>query len=636
MEINKDKEPLLQLARKSFGLTEFRPIQLDAITTILAGRDLMVIMPTGGGKSLIYQLPALCYNSGIVLVISPLIALMKDQVEFLQAMGVAAGCSHSGQDELDQMRVLSHAVTEKIKILYVSPERALSTSFQEVAVRMKVKLVAIDEAHCVSKWGHDFRPEYRQLHRLRTVWRENPPVFAALTATATLQVKNDIIASLKLKDPRILGSSFYRPNLQFSVRYPADEVRREAIMLSLLEQEGFRNRNSGRAILYCATRKKVDHVYKIIKENGFRVGYYHAGRSAGVREKTQDLYREGYHNILVATNAFGMGVDQPDVRLVLHLQTPDSLEAYYQEAGRAGRDGKASRCILLYHAGDFAVRSFLNRKRSGAHDNGEALEAMRHYALSSQCRAQLLSGHFGEEISPCGVCDSCRSEERDAEKLRAENQESLRRQKREGERAVLLSQDERDTVRQLFAQGLRLGKSIAAGALHGSKSASVKRKGLLRHPLFGTLSHIPAASLQREMETMLASGELQLTTGKYPRLYSPMAKDGPASRGRIELPVAGKGSSRSSVMRSNVSGKREGRGASSSASNLKADLLEFRDRKARSMKWKRFMVLQKAVIQGIVDAMPSNADELARVKGMGSTKVVRFGPEILEIVGKYQ
>lgn len=618
----KATDSLKRLLVERFGHSQFRPVQRETIETVLSGRDVLAIMPTGGGKSLLYQLPALVPENGVALVISPLISLMKDQVDALTALGIPAAYSNSSQDELDQMRVLSHAVTGKIRLLYISPERAVSRSFLDVAVKMKVNLIAVDEAHCVSQWGHDFRPEYRKLSVLRKALAPQNPPAIALTATATERVMKDIADSLDLRSPGIFVQSFMRPNLSFRVIYPSSETEKEELLIRILRERSYEKNGSGRAIIYCATRKKVDEVFEFLKKNGFRAGKYHAGRSASTREKTHSGYQAGKHNILVATNAFGMGMDQPDVRLVLHYQIPSSLESYYQEAGRAGRDGNPSDCILFYRNADFVTQSFIIGREKN-HKNGDTLlRNVREYGLTDQCRQVHLCRYFGEEADACGCCDLCEGKEHES-RTGFISAETKKLKKLEELSSVIISGEDENTVNSfLLANPGEFGRRLIALTLTGSSSVEVKRKKLDTEPHYAALNHIPVESVLRHIDLALESGKMRTTGGKYPKVYLPERP--PLTRAEKRAVNESLG-----IVKTPVKKK------PSANQDLKKALTNFRDRTARRFKWKKYMVLQNAVIDRIALVKPATMRELTDIKGVGETKAVRFGEEILSIVAEF-
>ena len=399
---------MLDEVLRAFGHAALRPGQQAAIDAVLAGRDAVVLLPTGGGKSLCYQVPAVALaraGRGTTLVISPLIALMTDQVGALTGRGIAAAALHSQIDDAERDETTRRLLAGELDLLYVSPERAVLAGFQRLLARVTIALLAIDEAHCVSQWGHDFRPEYAQLGRLRTPLR--CPVIA-LTATATPRVMAEIVDSLALREPELVRGDFRRPNLAFEVQpHAGDDATRMTATIAALDGAGLRGAGGrGRGIVYCSTRKTTETVAKALGKAGFAVGHYHAGRTGLARDRAQRGFNLGKTRILVATSAFGMGIDYPDVRVIVHFHAPGSLEAYYQEAGRASRDGSPGRCVLLFATRDLVVQRKLG---DGRRDADAALAALERYAVARTCRQQLLCAHFGDpDVAACATCDACR------------------------------------------------------------------------------------------------------------------------------------------------------------------------------------------------------------------------------------
>ncbi len=390
---------------KSFQLSNFRKGQKEIIEAAFAGKDVMAILPTGGGKSLCYQFPAVYLNK-LVVVVSPLISLMRDQVRSLQKKGMPAGCLYSGQDSDEKRQIFSQIGKGGTFVLYLSPERVQKEGFQKWILNRDIALFAVDEAHCVSQWGHDFREEYAELKILKTL-RPDVPVLA-LTASATPVVLDDIAKNLHLKNPQRLVHGFYRPNLYYQVETCADEQEKLAWIL-----QGLRQNPIGRILIYCGTRKITESVAEFLQDKFAKVGFYHAGLSPLQRTQTQQAYDEGKLRILVATNAFGMGIDQPDVRLVIHFQMPGNIDSLYQEMGRAGRDNEFSTCLMLYSAKDKGLQSFFiqSSKAEQAIKNlrWRNLEALVSYAEAGECRhAEILTYYRdSQRLKTCGHCDVC-------------------------------------------------------------------------------------------------------------------------------------------------------------------------------------------------------------------------------------
>ena len=394
---------LLPLLKQYFGFTSFRPLQEEIIRDSLAGKDVFALLPTGGGKSLCFQLPALV-RDGLTVVVSPLIALMKDQVDALQAAGVAATFLNSSLAAGESRNRLRGLHNGEFKLLYVAPERLMLSGFLEDLQRWNVRLIAVDEAHCISEWGHDFRPEYRQISELRNLFPKVP--FMALTATATGRVREDIVSHLKLREPKCYVASFNRPNLTYRV------IAKNKPFDQLFEFLRARPKESG--IVYCLSRKGAESVAERLNENGIKAKPYHAGLTPKERSEHQELFLRDDVRVVCATIAFGMGINKPNVRFVVHYDLPKNIEGYYQETGRAGRDGLPGECVLLFSAGDAVKQTmFIDEKPNPQEQQiaREQLQQMVHYAECASCRRSELLAYFGEEFSAddCGACDNCLS-----------------------------------------------------------------------------------------------------------------------------------------------------------------------------------------------------------------------------------
>ena len=600
--------------REVFGYPDFRPGQAEAVGAAVGGRDAVVLLPTGSGKSLCYQVPALVAHrrgAGTTLVISPLIALMHDQVHALGARGVRAAALNSHQAPDEQQRVTEGLLGGEFALVYASPERAATPGFRRLLGQARIAMIAIDEAHCVSQWGHDFRPEYLQLGELRELVAA--PVMA-LTATATRVVLSEIATRLGLVSPAVVQGDFRRPNLSFAVRHDRTQPARIQSLVAELEQAGLSGgRGAGRAIVYCSTRKKAEAVAKALKETGLPVGYYHAGRTTLARERAHRAFEARRTRVLVATNAFGMGIDLPDVRLIVHFQAPGSLEAYYQEAGRAGRDGAPARCLMFFSAGDMVTQ----RRLDGAHASElvaqrkhAALAAVERDAHEARCRQRVLVEHFTEVDGDldCGRCDVCVDAEGVLRALGAAPEAKAIQ--------ALVPQDLEVIVRAVGRLQRPVGRLNLARALRGGHAKSLARGGLLTLPEYGALAAYDEASVVAGIDALLAQGVLTRTGRKYPTVWiaGKPVRDKVPSRAQ-ERPVASRGRARTG--------------------QIARALEDYRKRTARRLSWKPYMVMQRKALVAIDRERPDSLDALLRIPGLGPAKVARFGAEILEIVRRY-
>lgn len=495
---------LRELLKQYFGYDQFRPLQEDITHHVLAKKDAFVLMPTGGGKSLCYQLPALAFP-GMTLVISPLIALMKDQVDGLRESGIEAAFLNSSLSFETAQSIQREAEQGHVKLLYVAPERIAQPWFQQWLGRQQVSLVAVDEAHCISAWGHDFRPEYRQLSLLRTIFPRVP--FIALTATANEQVRRDIIAQLKLENGKTFCSSFNRPNLTYEVRPKKQSFPQ---LISLLKE-----RRGSSIVIYCVSRKDTERLAEGIQAEGFEAAAYHAGLAPEIRARVQDRFLRDDVQIIVATIAFGMGIDKPNVRLVVHMDLPKSVEGYYQETGRAGRDGLPSSCVLFYSPGDRFKQDYfidqLTQEEERERARRQLLDMIR-YSETRSCRRAHLLRYFGEVWSQdrCENCDRCLT--------------------------PAVQQDERDYTHEVSVL-LRIIESLQSGygtdqVLAIARGANVKKVRERNHQLladFGKLGKSTEAELKHVVREGLERGWFAKQGDRYPLLAA-----GKGARTRIE------------------------------------------------------------------------------------------------------
>lgn len=601
-----------------FGYPSFRPGQSDAVEATLERRDAIVLLPTGSGKSLCFQIPAIVdaeRKAGTTIVVSPLIALMQDQVSALTARGIAAAALNSQQSEDEQNAVVQRFLQGDLALLYVSPERAAQAGFRRLLLRTPIARYAIDEAHCVSQWGHDFRPDYLLLRELRDV--VEAPVIA-LTATATPIVLEEIANQLALTTPLHVRTGFDRPNLSFEVFGLRKEEERLATALDQIDAAGIRGRAKrgvipGRAIIYCSTRKVTERVAKWLRSSGVKVGYYHAGRTQLARERAQSAFEQARTRVLVATNAFGMGIDIPDVRLIIHFQTPGSLEAYYQEAGRAGRDGEPARCVLFFGKADLMTQRRLGQSSPASTTMDQRREAalaeVERYATQSLCRHQTLVSHFThrDDEPICDRCDVCVGT---AAELEYDERETTKPPVAE------LPDEALQTILAAVDRLTRpVGRKNLAQALRGGRAKNLSRGGLLTLPEYGELASFSEEAVVAGIDKLLGDGRLTRTGRKYPTVWLP------------GKPV--RDSSKKNASSRKKANKRYG-------GNIARALDNFRKRTARSLGWKPYMVFQTKVMLAIDAQEPDSIDALHRISGLGPAKVDRFGKDILKLVEQHR
>ena len=599
--------PALDLLRRVFGHADFRGQQAAVVEQLVSGGDCLVLMPTGAGKSLCYQVPALL-REGTGIVISPLIALMQDQVEALRQLGVRAACLNSALAGDEAARVEAQLLAGELDLLYVAPERLLTDRFLSLLDRSRVALFAIDEAHCVSQWGHDFRPEYRQLDVLHARWPAVPRI--ALTATADHPTRREIAERLGLQDAPWFVTSFDRPNIRYRVVLK-DDARRQ--LLDFLED------HRGEAgIVYCLSRRKVEETAEFLASRGIEALPYHAGLDAATRAANQRRFIRGEGVVMCATIAFGMGIDKPDVRFVAHLDLPKSVEGYYQETGRAGRDGDPAEAWLCYGLGDVVTLGQMIAQ-SGAGEERQWLErrkldALLGYCESTHCRRQLLLAAFGEQhAGNCGNCDNCLEPPRTWD-------------------GTVAAQKALSCV---YRTGQRFGVTHLVDVLRGADTDRIRQLGHEQLSTYGIGTELDARQWKGVFRQLVAMGLLEVDMEGHGSLR--LTADSRAVL-RGEKPVA----LREEVVRRRERGRP--RGASGSASPAPAVALSREDQPvfealralrselARELSLPPYMIFHDATLRAIAEQRPDSLDALARVGGVGAAKLERYGEQVLAVL----
>lgn len=491
-----DKQTIL---KDIFGYDTFRDGQEELVNSTLSGRDTLGIMPTGAGKSICFQVPALLFK-GISIIVSPLISLMKDQVTALNQLGVHAAYINSSLTDGQFRKAMENARNGQYKIIYVAPERLMTDSFLSLVNAVEISMIAVDEAHCISQWGQDFRPSYLRIVDFIQLLPQRP-VIAAYTATATKAVKEDIVCILGLRDPLVMVTGYDRKNLYFSVKKPKDKMSE---LLTYLQKNSDKS-----GIIYCNTRKNVDEVCETLYVAGYPVTKYHAGLSDNERKKNQEDFIYDRRPVMVATNAFGMGIDKSNVRYVIHFNMPKDIESYYQEAGRAGRDGEPTECFLYYSGKDVKVNEFLIQKQSENEEldaeereliqerDYERLRKMTFYCFTNECQRDYILRYFGEYGGNyCGNCENCLMEFEDID----------------------VTGEAISFIEMILTSGERYGINAIIDGVHGSDNAKVRQFRLNQNPHYGELKSRTIVRLRQIMNDMLIKGYLELTAGEYPIL----------------------------------------------------------------------------------------------------------------------
>lgn len=602
------KQQALRMLETYFGYTSFRPAQEAPIASLLRNEDVIGIMPTGAGKSICFQIPALC-KAGLTIVFSPLISLMKDQVDGLLVQNIPAALINSTLTQAEFNKTMYEVRSGKIKLLYIAPERLGSNFFCNVLRALPIAQVIVDEAHCISEWGHDFRPSYRLIGEWLNSLPKRP-IVGAFTATATKYVENDIKKLLGLDKANVYVTGFDRPNLSFSViRTP----KRMDYVVHYVRQHDNEN-----GIIYCATRKDVDRVYENLTRAGIKVGHYHGGLSDEVRREMQNAYADDKLQVMVATNAFGMGIDKSNVRYVLHYQMPRNMESYYQEAGRAGRDGAPAECILLYSGQDVQVHKYLIEQSIETPERQEVelrkLQSMIDYCFCSNCLRKYMLNYFGESTvwTTCDNCSSCKGS---------------------GDK-VNVTKEAKAIFRAIMGTDERYGASMITSIVRGERTDRIMRAGHDALPVFGLLSNVDEKSIKGLIQQFVASGYLRSSSGKYPVLSLTAGaeevlgghKEVEEIRQHVSVP------SRTSRSTSTTS-----RGKSSSGSGgLFEHLRQHRKRLAEEAGLRPYLIFPDTVLIDLANLRPTTLGEFGNVKGVGEAKLKKYGLSFLQAIAEYK
>lgn len=602
---------MLQTLKTYFGYDSFRPLQEAIIHSLLSHKDALVLMPTGGGKSICYQLPALL-SEGTAVVVSPLISLMKDQVEALCANGIAAGALNSNNDETENAALRRACMEGKLKLLYISPEKLLA-EVNYLLRDMQISLFAVDEAHCISQWGHDFRPEYTQMGVLHELFPQVPII--ALTATADKITREDIIKQLHLNEPEIFISSFDRPNLSLAVKRGYRQKEKSKAILDFIARH---QDESG--IVYCMSRSKTESVAQMLQKQGIKTAVYHAGLPAAQRDKAQDDFINDRVQVVCATIAFGMGIDKSNVRWVIHYNLPKSIESFYQEIGRAGRDGLPGDTLLFYSLADLILLTKFATDSGQQSINLERLQRMQQYAEADICRRRILLSYFGESTAhDCGNCDVCRNPP----------------ERFDG--TVIVQK----ALSAIVRADQQIGTGILVDILRGTMSAEVAERGYHRLKTFGAGREVPARDWHDYLLQMLQLGyfeiaynennHLKITSSGTDVLYGrASAQLAFIRRGKETQPVRGRN------RKSTVPVKELPLGLPNVESGELFEALRLlRKRLADQEVLPAYIVLSDKVLHLLSTSRPTTVEEFGNISGIGEYKKKKYGKEFVELIRKY-
>ncbi|MEO2263356.1 DNA helicase RecQ [Dorea sp. YH-dor228] len=616
-------EPI-DILKQYFGYDTFREGQRPLIDSVLKGRDVLGIMPTGAGKSMCFQIPALMME-GITLVISPLISLMKDQVGALNQAGVHAAFLNSSLTMGQYVKALRLAKEGRYKIIYVAPERLETEGFLEFALseNVHISFLAVDEAHCVSQWGQDFRPSYLKIMEFlkKLPYR---PVVGAYTATATEDVRDDIMDILELQNPYVMTTGFDRENLYFAVKKPVDKYKE--LVHYLKDREKKFSGSSG--IIYCLTRKNVEDICYRLRKEGFSVTRYHAGLSDEERKENQEDFIYDRRQIMVATNAFGMGIDKSDVRFVIHYNMPKNMESYYQEAGRAGRDGEPAECILYYEPMDVRTNRFFIENGEDNEEldeftrqlvkerDIERLKQMTFYCFTSECLRHYILKYFGENSSGyCGNCLNCMTQFEEVD----------------------ITNEARAIIHCMDANRMNYGVSTIIDILRGAKNQKILSKGLNQNPEYGTLSQITVARLRQIIQELMYQGYLELSGDQYPVIQTTRKSAEFQQNNRTLVMKLAKEKEQEEVSgRKQKRGSRKKAGAAAMLSEKDLELFEtlrvLRREFAEEEKVPPYMIFSDKTLALMSAAHPANLEEMLRISGVGEFKLQKYGERFLQVI----
>ena len=596
-----------------FGYDSFRAGQKSVIDSILVGRDAFAVMPTGAGKSVCYQIPAVLLP-GITLVVSPLISLMQDQVKALNEAGVPAAFINSSLSEKDYNETIRRARQGIYKIIYIAPERLVTEGFLALAKSVPISMVTVDEAHCISQWGQDFRPSYMKIVEfVKTL--EKRPIISAFTATATETVREDIVCTLGLQNPFTLVNGFDRENLFFQVEKPKN--KEQYILKYISGHSG----DSG--IIYCATRKNVDNIYELLKSKGISVGKYHAGMSAVERKKMQDDFVFDYTSIVVATNAFGMGIDKSNVRFVIHYNMPQSMENYYQEAGRAGRDGLDAKCILLFSPQDIVINRFLldhkemqdldpaDRETVRERD-ARRLQVMERYCYTTECLRNYILKYFGENPEkPCQDCGNCL---REFETLD-------------------MTEAAKKVINCVYEAKGRYGRQIIIDTVAGAKTARLEEIGAVRYKSYGVLARTNKNLLRRLIEQLVLEGYLRVGDYQVLKLGDISGLKNPEASVSIKITDEDKQPEKTAKTKKKA---RSVETLTSSGYKLFERLKKLRLEIAREESMPPYIIFSDKTLIDMAAKMPASKPEMLDVSGVGENKFAKYGERFLEVIEEYR